>query len=52
MEGRDEEANLHLKRVYRKKDANDPRSIEELLKTHYGVMRKSTTLDAASTTFK
>ena len=51
MLGRDEEAQLHLKKVYKKSSLNAPESLEDLLKVHYSHLRESTTLDAASTTF-
>lgn len=52
MEGRDDEAKQHLKRIYRKKNPNSQESIEQHLDAHYGLLRKCTTLDASSTTFK
>ena len=35
MEGRDEEGMLHLKRIYRKKNNEDPEPIESLIKDYY-----------------
>ena len=50
--GRDEEGRAGLARVYRKKDANTPETIEEILAMQYSFMKRSTTMDASSTTFK
>ena len=48
----DEEGILHLKKLYRKKNNEDPETIESLVNEHYSYLRKSTTLDAASTSYK
>ena len=52
MEGKDEQGMLHLKRIYRKKNKDDPEPIESMIDNHYNLLRKSTTLDAASTSFR
>ena len=51
-EGRDEEALVGLSYVYRKRNPDDTDSIEEILESHYELLKKSTTLDASTTSFK
>ena len=52
MTGRDEEGKAHMAKVYRKKDPNTPETIEQILDMQYTFMKKSTTMDASSTSFK
>ena len=41
-----------MQRVYRKSDPQTPGTIEDLLEAQYIFLKKSTTMDAQSTTFK
>ena len=41
-----------MKKVYEKRDSTSPETIEEILESEYGLIKKSTTMDASSTTFK
>ena len=41
-----------MKKVYEKHDPTSPEMIEELLESEYNMMKRSTTMDASSTTFK
>ena len=52
MEGRDEEAIQSLARIYRKKDPDSPESLQTLIEAHYSNLKKNTTMDAVSTSFK
>lgn len=52
MMDREAEGKAHMKRVYRKEDSNAPEALEHLIDEHYSQQRRSTTMDASSTTFK
>ena len=41
-----------MKKVYEKRDPTSPETIEALLECEYSLMKKNTTMDASSTTFK
>ena len=47
-----EQAKQHIRRVYSKADPESSQSIEDILEMQYQYMRRSTTMDASSTTFK
>ena len=52
MNANEEAALAHLRKVYRKKDEADTATLDELLSEQLCEMRRSTNLDAQSTTFK
>ena len=52
MTGKDDEGRAHMAKVYRKKDTEGSETIDEILAMQYTFMKRSTTMDASSTTFK
>ena len=52
MMGYEKQGYAHMKKVYRKKDPSIPESLEDLLQAQYSYMKRSTTMDAASCSFK
>ena len=51
MMGYEEQGKKHMHRVYRKADPDSAETIDELLELQYNFMRRSTSMDASSTTF-
>ena len=51
MMGYEEQGKQHMRRVYSKTDPDSPETIDEILDMQYNFMRRSTTMDATSTTF-
>ena len=49
--GHEEQGKQHMHRVYSKTDPKSSETIEEILESQYNFMRRSTTMDATSTTF-
>ena len=52
MTGNHEEGKKHLKRVYRKKDPKSEETLEDIATSHYNFLRKGTSMEATSVTFK
>ena len=52
MMGYEEQGMAHMRRLYRKVDPDSPETIDEILEMQYSFMKRSTTMDASSTTFK
>ena len=52
MQDREEEGKAHMRRVWRKRNPDDTRTVDEIIDSSYQYQKQSTSMDASSTTFK